>query len=323
MPGSGRRIFISYRRSDTQGYAGWLHQILVDHYGRSQVFRDLDSIQPGEHFPTRVARTIAGCTDVIVLIGPAWLAPGPDGRPRLADPDDWVRLELETALQSGLRIVPLLIGDADLPPSHAVPATLRSIADHQAFALRDTHFAEDVREVLTRVDQTTDTDRRYLGTVQQAREQRFAALITLYAERVEKDAVTVKSVPWLRAEHLRPQFNALIDVLTPDEEVANLSLGTVSGDDQWEGGARAILKAMKDTTLYGLVALTPRRVVYSPRLKPSSTSVVWFRDVIDVRTSMITGVTLVLANQNVGMGLKSGKHAKEFGAYIRDRIARR
>jgi hypothetical protein len=320
MPGTDRRIFISYRRSDTQGYAGWLHQILAEHYGRSRVFRDLDSIQPGEHFPTRVARTIAGCTHVFVLIGPAWLAPGPDGRPRLADSDDWVRLELETALQRGLQIVPLLIGDADLPPSNVMPVSLRSIADHQAFALRDAQFTDDVRQVLTRVDQTTDTDRRYLGTVQQAREQRFAALIAIFAERIEKDG---KPMPWSRVEHFRAQFDALIDVLEPDEEVADLSLGTVSTDDQWEGGAWAVLKTMKDTTLYGLVALTPRRVVYTPRLKPSSTSVVWFRDVIEVRTSLITGVTLVLANQNVGMGLRTGRRAKDFAAYIRDRMKRR
>lgn len=46
-------------------------------------------------------------------------------------------------------------------------------------------------------------------------------------------------MPWSRAEHFRAQFDALIDVLEPDEEVADLSLGTVSTDDQWEGGAWA------------------------------------------------------------------------------------
>ena len=251
-----RRIFISYRRSDTPGHAGWLHHILEEHYGRSSVFRDLDSIEPGQHFPTRVAQTIATCTDVFALIGQTWLVRGSSGRARLFEPDDWVRLELETAMQRDLRIVPLLIGNAVVPPPQALPASLVGIAERQSYGLRDAHFAEDVRNVISRVDCTSDTEREYLGAARRRREDRFGELYTLFADRNENDSFTVRSVPWRRAENLRPQFDALINILEPDEEVADVVLANLPPVGSWsEDTLRGTLLTMQGAL--GLLALTP------------------------------------------------------------------
>jgi hypothetical protein len=325
VPRAERRIFISYRRSDTQGYAGWLHQILEERYGRSNVFRDANSLDPGQHFPTQIARTIASCTDVFVLIGPSWLEPGPTGAPRLFEPDDWVRLELETALQRGLRVLPLLIGDVAMPTHRALPDGLRAIADRHAFRLRDSHFAEDVRDAVARIDDAAAADVEYLGRERRVREERFASLFDLYNERLEKDLLTVRASPWLRAENLRPHFDALISTLEPDEDVADLALSpwrlvTDSSPDTLRGS----LRDLRDASFLGLLALCPRRLIHIPRTRPVSASVVWFRDLVDIKVRTFgTRLTLVFARHNVELDFKPGRRAKEYAAYIEDRLQRR
>ena len=311
MPTATRRIFISYRRSDTQGYAGWLNQVLEERFGRSNVFRDLDSISPGEHFPTKVARTIPECTDVFALIGNAWLGSAAAGS-RLGDHDDWVRLELEAAIQHGLRIVPLLIGDARLPPREALPSSLHPLCERQTFELRDTHFAEDVRHVVNRTEHVSTADRQYLGTAAARRDERFVELTRRWSDRVER----------LEAHKLRPQINALIDLLEPDEPVADMVLGIVDEARKLTGW-REGLKYVRDTTFSGIVALTPTRLIYVPRkLTWVPPAVVRYADIIEVKSTALIGV-LVLRHANVNLSVSAPRKGLEaVVAYIEDRIER-
>jgi TIR domain len=311
VPTATRRIFISYRRSDTLGYAGWLNQILEEQFGRSNVFRDLDSIAPGEHFPTKLARTIADCTDVFVLIGNGWLGPGAGGS-RLGDHDDWVRLELEAAIQHGLRIVPLLIGGARVPPREALPPSLHVLCDRQAFALRDSHFAEDVRHVVNQTAHVSTTDLEYLGTAAARRDDRFVELTRLWDERVQRP----------QAFHLRPQFDALINLLEPDEPVADVAMGCVFDDAEPENSLRGFLRKVRENTALGVIALAPRRLIHVPRRLPSSpTRVLWYRDVIDVKPRIGNSLLLVLLHLNVTINISGPANASETVlTYIKDRL---
>jgi hypothetical protein len=313
VPTATRRIFISYRRSDTQGYAGWLNQILEEQFGRSNVFRDLDSIAPGEHFPTRLARTIADCTDVFVLIGDAWLGPGAGGS-RLGDHDDWVRLELEAAIQHGLRIVPLLIGDARVPPREALPPSIHPLCDRQFFELRDTHFAEDVRDVINQTEHVSTADLEYLGTAAARRDDRFIELTRLWDARVQRP----------QAFNLRPQFDALITLLEPDEPVADVAVGCVFDDAKPENSLRGFLQKVRENTASGVIALTPRRLIHVPRRLPSSsTTVLWYRDVIDVKSRAGNSLLLMQLHCNVTVNIGApGKASETASAYIKDRIGR-
>jgi TIR domain len=309
VPTATRRIFISYRRSDTQGYAGWLNQVLEERFGRSNVFRDLDSISPGEHFPTKVARTIAACTDIFVMIGPGWLGTGPGGS-RLADPDDWVRLELEAAIRRGLRLVPLLIGDARMPRREALPPSLHPLCDRQAFELRDSHFAEDVRQVVSQTEHVAVGDFEYVGSASQRRDDRFAELSRLWDERVVKP----------QAHNLRPQFEALIDVLEPDEAVAATALGILSEGTERDTFLRAALRSLGAA---GIIALTPRRLVYVPRrLQSMSPMVVRYRDVIDAKAPTFwEAPVLVLARSNITVNVYAPFDGnKTIHSYIKDRL---
>lgn len=330
---TNRRIFISYRRSDTQGYAGWLHQILEEIYGRSNIFRDIDSIQPGQHFSTRIARTIGDCTDIFVLIGPAWLEDGPHGTPRLHETDDWVRLELETGIQRGLPLLPLLIGTTPMPTRDVLPPSLYAITERQSHVLRDAHFNEDVRSAVARLDTAAATSREYLGTEQASREKRFANLLELFDERLESGSVTIRSLPWRRAEYLRSQLNAITDVLEPDEEVADLVLCTWANYEKSDhnprrsGAAVGILRGISEANLLGVLAVTPRRIIYAPRLSAASTSVIKIRDVLGVKIGIVgdvTGtVTLILPGGNVSLSIRPNRRARTVANYIKDRLVRR
>src|SRR3712207_1780179 len=90
-------IFISYRRQEASYLAGWLHDRLADHFGEEHVFLDIDWIKPGVDFMTVITEGIARSGVLLSIIGPRWLAADQDGGQRLDDPNDPVRVEIETA----------------------------------------------------------------------------------------------------------------------------------------------------------------------------------------------------------------------------------
>src|SRR5947208_675738 len=105
--------------------------------GRENVFRDLDSIESGDDFLTRIRAALDEADLLLVVIGPEWLdAATPTGKRRLDDPDDWVRLELLEALdREDVRVIPLLVAGASMPKERDLPVGLRGIAHKQALTL--------------------------------------------------------------------------------------------------------------------------------------------------------------------------------------------
>ena len=148
------RIFISYRRADTAHPAGWLYDRLAEHFGRPQVVKDLDSIQLGDDFAEVIAAAVASCDVLLVLIGHQWLtAAGADGHRGLADPDDFVRLEIEAALTRDLLVIPVLIDGARMPLDGELPPSLAGLLHQQALALGPSQPDADVARLLQVLDQ--------------------------------------------------------------------------------------------------------------------------------------------------------------------------
>ncbi len=143
------RVFVSYRRSDVTGYSGRLTDALAARLGAGNVFRDVTTIAAGRDFEAEIDRSLAGSDAVLAMIGPGWLAAStPEGRPRLFEPDDFVRLELARALSTNVPIVPVLVGGARLPKAEELPEDLKSLGKRQAVALRDESFHQDVDRLL-------------------------------------------------------------------------------------------------------------------------------------------------------------------------------
>ena len=67
------RIFISYRRDETAYSAGWLFDRLASHFGKGQVFKDVDSIELGDDFVEVISAAVGSCDVLLALIGDRWL----------------------------------------------------------------------------------------------------------------------------------------------------------------------------------------------------------------------------------------------------------
>src|SRR3990170_4013782 len=118
----GHRVFLSYRREDAAGHAGRLADHLLDRFGQGSVFMDVESIEAGADFTAAIERAISASEAVLVGIGPGWLdATTSSGSKRLDDPADFVRREIEAALASEVRVIPVLVGGASMPPRDGAP----------------------------------------------------------------------------------------------------------------------------------------------------------------------------------------------------------
>jgi TIR domain len=149
------RIFINYRRQETAYPAGWLFDRLAARFGADQIFKDVDSIDPGEDF-VKVIRDAVGSSDVLLaLIGHEWLTlPDDDGRPRIEDPEDFVRLEIEAALAHDVLVIPVLVGGATMPDEDQLPPSLVPLAHRQALELSPARFDFDTTRLLRVLDKT-------------------------------------------------------------------------------------------------------------------------------------------------------------------------
>lgn len=143
------KVFLSYRRADSQATAGRMAQFLDAIPAVDGVFLDVDGIEPGENFEHKIQDTLAKVSHVFLLIGPQWAGPvGAGGKTRLFDDDDMVRRETRLALASRAKVVPLLLDDARMPRPADLPADLKALPSINAFSLRTAHFDEDMDDLL-------------------------------------------------------------------------------------------------------------------------------------------------------------------------------
>jgi hypothetical protein len=146
-------VFISYRREDSAGHAGRLYDAVAAHLDDDKVFMDVE-MAPGIDFVERISTAVGACRALVVVIGPRWAQPL-DGHAtaRIADPDDFVRLEVETALRSPqVRVIPVLVGGARMPDPSELPESLRPLARRNALELSDLRWRYDVGRLLDALD---------------------------------------------------------------------------------------------------------------------------------------------------------------------------
>ncbi len=146
---------MSYRREDTAYPAGWLYDRLAVHFGRDQVFKDIDSIELGDDFVEVITAAVESCDVLLALIGDRWLTvTGQDGRRRLDNPGDFVRLEIEAALTRNVRVIPILMAEARMPSEDELPASLAKLARRQALELSPSRFNADTDALVKVLDRT-------------------------------------------------------------------------------------------------------------------------------------------------------------------------
>jgi hypothetical protein len=139
-------IIISYRRSDSKWITGRIADRLERDYGKGDVFVDIDAIPLGMDFREHLRNVLDRCDVLLAIVGPNWLARDESGQPRIFDPADWVRVEIETALAKNIPVIPVLIDRAPMPKVSELPESMHSFAFRQAADLdtgRDFHVHMD------------------------------------------------------------------------------------------------------------------------------------------------------------------------------------
>jgi hypothetical protein len=147
------RIFISYRRAESRDLAGRLYDRLASRFGDAQVFMDVGTIALGADFTKVITKAVGNCQVLLAVIGPHWLSvTGEDGRRRLDDPDDIVRLEIAAALERDILVIPILAEGAVMPRRAELPENLARLAQRNALSLRHASFPSDTDRLLAEIE---------------------------------------------------------------------------------------------------------------------------------------------------------------------------
>jgi len=152
---STKSVFISYRRKDTAGHCGRLYDRLAAHFGADQVFMDISAIDPGQDFTDAIKTAVGSCNALIALIGEEWLNIKAGGKRRLDDPADFVRIEIASALDRGIAVIPVLVQGAHMPQASDLPECLKALAKRNAIELSDSRWNQDVDRLILAIEKLT------------------------------------------------------------------------------------------------------------------------------------------------------------------------
>jgi hypothetical protein len=170
--------FISYRRDDAAGYAGRLHESLERRLGASHLFRDVDTLEPGQDFVKAIDARLAACKVMLVIIGREWLdARNAAGTRRLDDPFDFVRLEIAAGLaRPDVVVVPVLVEGASMPAASQLPDNMQALARRHAVSVRDETWDADVDRLAAVVFKVVPPPASLDGVARALRPKTFAAV---------------------------------------------------------------------------------------------------------------------------------------------------
>jgi uncharacterized protein YqcC (DUF446 family) len=185
----GGQIFISYRREDSSPWAGRLSDRLSNHFPSKQIFMDVDSVDLGEDFVKTIEGTVGSCDVLIAVIGKGWLTScDQEGQRRLDNPEDFVRIEIATALKRDIRVIPVVVDGVSMPRSRDLPDDLKALARRNALQLSHDRFRADSERLIGAVERALETAR---AEYQRQREEK---------ERLETERSETKAKERLEAE---------------------------------------------------------------------------------------------------------------------------
>ena len=152
-------IFLSYRHEDAAPYARLLQFQLTQRFPDERVFVDLDSIEAGRDFVEIISEAVDSCAVMVALIGRQWITLADEGgQRRIDDPEDFVRFEVGTALDRGVRVIPVLVDGAKPLRRQQLPAELGKLARLNALELSYGRYQYDADRLLDLIQQVLIAD---------------------------------------------------------------------------------------------------------------------------------------------------------------------
>jgi len=122
------RVFLNYRKEDSDAWAGRIHEVLANEFSEADVFMDQFSLVAGDDYPVVIQQCAVRCSAMVVLIGPRWVSiANQSGVPRLKEDDDLVHREIVAALDRQILVVPLRLPDTPVPDRYDLPFDMRDL----------------------------------------------------------------------------------------------------------------------------------------------------------------------------------------------------
>ncbi|HEY5875931.1 MAG TPA: toll/interleukin-1 receptor domain-containing protein [Ilumatobacteraceae bacterium] len=222
-------LFISYRRSDSAGFAGRIADYFTYRYPQVPVFFDATSIEPGQDFVESINRRLESSAVVLAPIGETWLdtRDAVSGERRIDNPNDFVRRELSMALARGARVIPVLLDNAQMPPASKLPDDLKQLSRCNAELMRHSAFARDVEHLGTFVVGHLETSTAPIGSPPSTSGDRSTPVAReALVEAFETFGATSSPGDWMICELRSGQFVQFMreadDVVTLDLPVSQL-----------------------------------------------------------------------------------------------------
>ncbi len=305
-------IFISYRRSDSPDATGRIYDRLVAEFGKAQVFKDVDSIPLGRDFRGHLNDIVGHCGVMLAIVGPRWTeARTPAGQRRLEDAEDFVRIELETALARDIPVVPVLVGHAQLPVASELPGSLASLVFRQSIEVRpDPDFHNDATRLVTALRAILDPAAAAVAAEQAATAiARPAAATGVQSSRqlgwivaavvlgITAAALATPAIRYLREKPPPEPPETRLDIVTPaTSQPGSFALSpdgrqivfVASGD----GASRLWLRSLASTTAQPLAGTEGAA---DPFWSPDSRSIGFFADRVLKRLDLGGGAPYTLA----------------------------
>jgi TonB family protein len=231
-------IFVSYRRSDSQGEAGRLFDDLTNHFGENMVFMDVAGIEAGRDFRRAIEQSVAACGVLLVVMGPEWLnAKDETGARRLNDPADFVRIETASALKRDIPVVPVLVRGAVMPRSEQLPEDLRELAYRNSIELTHARWRSDIQLLFEQLRRTvevttlTKAEKASSSYIDPASLQQVSRDLALHIGPIAEIVVRRAASHCTSLEDLYLKVSAEIDSLAEREGfLANRGLSSASSE---------------------------------------------------------------------------------------------
>jgi hypothetical protein len=143
------KVFVNYRRENSAAYAGRIHDRLESEFGRDNLFMDVDAVPLGADFVRILGDEVGRCDVLLALMGPGWCdVRDEDGNRRLDNPTDFIRIEIATALQRNIRVIPILLDGARIPSERQLPEDLVGLVRRNGLNVRHDSFHGDINKLI-------------------------------------------------------------------------------------------------------------------------------------------------------------------------------
>lgn len=210
-------VFISYRREDGQASAGRIYDRLLETFGHNAIFMDVDAIKYGDDFANTIDQAVSKCKVLIAVIGRNWLKLADvAGNRRIDNPQDFVRIEIRSALARNIRVIPVLVENASLPKPEELPDDLKPLLRRNAIQINHASFNSDV-------DRLIDT----LKLNAKSRKLKRTALITLVGLLLIAGVYFFNSQQTKEPKIPEP-FMFKVRVVSPDQPIQSFNEGTIA-----------------------------------------------------------------------------------------------